>query len=110
MESPSEEVIQDDDLLDGWLIIQKRKRERDKLEKEVDKKLGKNKGAQEVYVMADNADHAEKINSLNNPMAKRIKNSRNNAIDKHGSVAEQDLPDAKRRMRMQAVNQQRQRR
>jgi hypothetical protein len=110
MESPSEKVVQDDDLLDGWLIIQKRKRERDKLEKEVDKKLGKNKGAQEVYVMADNAEHAQKINSLNNPMAKGIKNSRDKAIEEHGSVAEQDLPDAKRRIRMQAANQQRQRR
>ena len=106
MESPGEAVIQDDDLLDGWLIIQSRKREKEKLEKEVDKKIGKNRGAQEVYVMADNIEHAQRINELNNPMARGVKRSREKVIDQKGSVAEQDLPDAKNRMRMQA-NQQR---
>jgi len=107
VEAPPEKVIQDDDLLDGWLIIQNRKRERAKLEQEVDKKLGKNRGAQEVYLMAGNAEEADKINSLNSPMAKGIKKSRDAAVDRHGSVSEEKLPDARRRMKMQAANQNR---
>ena len=107
MEAPSDKVIQDDDLLDGWLILQNRKKEREKLEKDIDKKLGKNRGAQEVYVMADSAEHAEQINSLNSPMARNIKKSRDAAVDAKGAVAEEDLPDARRRIRMQAANQQR---
>tara|TARA_R110002110_G_scaffold35303_1_gene119354 strand:+ start:277 stop:1290 length:1014 start_codon:yes stop_codon:yes gene_type:complete len=110
MESPDEKVIQDDDLLDGWLIIQNRKSKKEKLEKEIDGKLGKNKGAQEVYVMADSRDHASEINSLNNPMAKRIKNQRERVMDKEGSVSEEQLPDAKQRMRTQAYEQNKARR
>ena len=109
MESPDEKIVQDDDLLDAWLIIQNRKREREKLEREVDKKLGKNRGAQEVYLMANTSEEADKIHSLNSPMAKGIKKSRDVAVDKKGSVSEQDLPDAKRRIKMQAANQQRKR-
>ena len=111
MEAPSEDVIQDDDLLDGWLIIQNRKRERDKLEKEIDKKIGKNKGAQEVYVMADSQEHAEKINSLNNRMVRGIVKGREKQMDAAGEkgVSEQDLSDAKQRIRNQAYEQRKKR-
>ena len=107
MEAPTDEVIQDDDLLDGWLILQNRKREREKLEKEVDKKIGKNKGAQEVYVMADSQEHADKIHSLNNPMARSIVKRREKQMDSAGKkgVHEQDLSDAKQRMKNQAYQQ-----
>ena len=111
MEAPSEDVIQDDDLLDGWLIIQNRKRERDKLEKEIDKKIGKNKGAQEVYVMADSQEHAEKINSLNTRMVRGIVKGREKQMDAAGEkgVSEQDLSDAKQRIRNQAYEQRKKR-
>ena len=110
MEAPTEEVTQDDDLLDGWLIIQNRKRDREKLEKEVDKKIGKNKGAQEVYVMADSQEYADKIHSLNNPMAKGIVKSRENQMDaSEGGVLEENLIDAKRRIKNQAYEQRKKR-
>ncbi len=111
MEAPTDEVIQDDDLLDGWLILQNRKRERDKLEKEIDKKIGKNKGAQEVYVMADSQEHADKIHSLNNPMARNIVKRRERQMDAAGEkgVHEQDLNDAKQRMKNQAYQQRKKR-
>ena len=111
MEAPTDEVIQDDDLLDGWLILQNRKREREKLEKEVDKKIGKNKGAQEVYVMADSQEHADKIHSLNNPMARNIVKRREKQMDAAGEkgVHEQDLSDAKQRMKNQAYEQRKKR-
>ena len=111
MEAPTDEVIQDDDLLDGWLILQNRKREREKLEKEVDKKIGKNKGAQEVYVMADSQEHADKIHSLNNPMARNIVKQRERQMDAAGEkgIFEQDLSDAKQRMKNQAYQQRKKR-
>ena len=103
MEAPTEEVTRDDDLLDGWLIIQNRKREKEKFEKEIDKKVGKNKGAQEVYVMADSQEYADKINSLNSPMAKGIVKGREKQMDaSEGGVLEENLSDAKQRIRNQA--------
>jgi hypothetical protein len=102
MEAPTDKVIQDDDLLDGWLILQNRKREKERVEKEMDKKIGKNKGAQEVYIMAETTEEAQKVDMLNNVMSKGIKKQRERMIDKHGEIQEQHLPDAKQRMRNQA--------
>ena len=105
-ECPSESVIKDDDLLDGWLIKQNRKREKDKFEKEMEAKLGKNKNADEVYLVADNAEYAQKIDSMNSPMAKGVKKSRERQIDKRpDGIAVENLPDSKRDMRMQANEQ-----
>ena len=36
MDCPTEDVINDDDLLDGWFIVQKRKRDEEKAKSEVD--------------------------------------------------------------------------
>ena len=108
MESPPDKVIQDDDLLDGWLILQNRKREKERVEKEMDKKIGKNKGAQEVYIMAETTEEAQKVEMLNNAMTKGIKKQRQKMVDKHGEIQEQHLPDAKQRMRNQAYAQSKQ--
>ena len=38
MDCPTDDVIKDDDLLDGWFVIQAKKREKDRLEKEFEEK------------------------------------------------------------------------
>ena len=52
---PSNEVINDDDMLDGWMIIQKRNREQAKLQKDAENKFGNKKisNADEVFIVKD---------------------------------------------------------
>ena len=71
MEAPSEEVINDDDMLDGWFIVQNRKREKDKKEKDVDSTLGANAGKDEVFVMARPEDK-ERLKSIKDMNVKKL--------------------------------------
>tara|TARA_R110000824_G_scaffold168645_4_gene345625 strand:+ start:3707 stop:4744 length:1038 start_codon:yes stop_codon:yes gene_type:complete len=72
-EGPSNEVIKDDDALDGWLA---------KSRKEADKERGKKRlsekhaGADEVFMMAQSKEEIEEISSLNDPHSNNIKNQR----------------------------------
>ena len=108
MECPNKEVIEDDDMLDGWFIIQHQKRERDRTEKEFENstKNEKIKNASEVFVVSTR-EKAEKINNMNDMNAKIIKQQRKVALDHYGSLEEQNLPDQKRNMQMMANNQMR---
>ena len=61
-EAPTDEIIEDDDALDGWLLIQKQNTDRDKTKSLADELAGtKNMEADEVIVFGD----AKKINTLN---------------------------------------------
>ena len=92
---PSDDVIQDEDLLDGWLIIQRRKREEQQAQKIGDDKLSKINNADEVYILTDNKDDASRINSKNNSVASSVRNNRIKEIQKKGKVFEQDFGDMK---------------
>lgn len=92
-DSPPDEVIEDDYAFDGYLIWRQRERDREKGLAEVDKILGKNKGANEVYLPARDFDHAKEINSLNNPEALKIKRDRFNLVDEKGVVKESQFAD-----------------
>lgn len=103
LECPSKEVIEDDDMLDGWFIVQNRKRdaERNQREFENDTQNEKIKNASEVYVLSNNEQHSNKINSLNNGVSNMIKAQRFSAIKKFGSLEEQNLPDQKLNLQTQ---------
>ena len=61
---PPDEVIEDDDMIDGWLILQARERKNAKL-KAVGESITSNVKGDEVYVMADSPQDAHRIYSLN---------------------------------------------
>jgi len=101
---PTDEVIADDDALDGWLILQRKEREQRSFEKSIENKItsDKIKNATEVYIMAGDEDNdtfeekvrkAEKIDNMNSAYAKMIKKQRYNIIDSKGEVNEGALPD-----------------
>lgn len=93
---PSDDIFDDLDMLDGWLILQRRKREEQQAKKIGDDKISdKISNADEVYIITDNKDDAAKINSKNNSIAKSTKESRIKEIKKKGVVAEQDFTDTK---------------
>lgn len=109
MDCPSEDVIKDDDLLDGWFLIQSQKREKDKLEREFENqnKNEKIKNSEEVYLVVppSDPDALDKVNMLNDQYAKAIKKQRFEVIDKKGGSARQhDFLDEKQKMQMQVTN------
>lgn len=106
MECPNKEVIDDDDMLDGWFIIQHQKREKDRIEKEFESntKNEKIKNASEVFVVSTK-EKVEKINTMNDMNAQIIKQQRKIALDHYGALDEQNLPDQRRNIQMMANNQ-----
>ena len=74
MDCPSEEVFEDDDMFDGWLIDQRRKREKDQKQKQIDTMESVPDGAQEVFLFAPTREDANKVYDLNDEEG-RIKNS-----------------------------------
>jgi hypothetical protein len=109
MECPTEDVIKDDDLLDGWFLIQSQKREKERLEKDFEShnKNEKIKNSEEVYIVAtpDDPDSIARIDSMNDNHAKAIKKQRLDVINQKGGFARQhDFVDEKRKMQMQITN------
>lgn len=105
-ECPSEDVIDDDDCLDGFLIADKRKRDKEKGLMGAHEKITNAKiaGASEVFLVAETEEDAVKIHNLNDEGVKRTINTRNKLIDKEGIIGDQDLPDIKLKRQI-AINQ-----
>jgi hypothetical protein len=70
-ECPPDEVIEDDDMLDGWLILQNRKR---KQANKVETTVELNKpGHQDVFIMVENPDDVGRVNAMNDAKGKLLK-------------------------------------
>ena len=105
-ECPQDFVIEDDDMLDGWMLEQKQKMENLKKENGSDNVLSKHKNAKEIFILSDKEDASE-IFSLNSMDSERTRKQRNRAIaaSKEG-LEECKLPDVQRELLVKA-NQQR---
>lgn len=101
---PSREVIDDDDIFDGWLLIQKDKREQQAL-KDKTNGLIKNKkiaNADEVYIFESVADK-QIVNAMNDQYSKMIIKNRLNQVRKSGGeLNEVDLADVQQKYIIQA--------
>lgn len=93
MECPSDFVINDDDLFDGWLLHQREKAAGDKAESPV---LKSNPDAQELYIMVKNQEEANQVLDLNSADTKNIIKEREMVIKKVGEIHDMALPDNKR--------------
>ena len=107
---PPSWVIDDDDMLDGYLIEKHAARKKEEDSNDIDRILGKKiSNCSEVYIVCDDNDENAlfgskdymKVNDMNNALARSIRASRNKAIEEHGSVLEHELPDMKRQLKMQ---------
>lgn len=103
-ESPNPKVIEDDDCLDGWFIVQKRKNEKDKKTKESDDLIRnpKIRNAKEVFLMAENSDEAKSIQDMNDMFVKNTLKQREQMIAEKGHVKETDFNDVKTELFIQA--------
>lgn len=101
MECPSDEVFEDDDMFDGWMIDQRRTREKEQKQKELDSTKNIPDSAQEVFIFAPTREDAAKVYDLNDTAGRMKIKQRNDMIEKLGSVEAKDLPDTKMELRNQ---------
>lgn len=101
---PTDSVLNDDDQLDGWFVKQKRKREKDRTESDVDNSIQNDKirNSNEIFIMAKNKKHAKKINDVNDQHNKMVKQERMQLIKQRGSVKQAELPDE--RLKIQQIS------
>lgn len=103
---PTEDVIEDDDCLDGWLILKKREQDKERGRNEILEKVGNNINADEIYVVTG-AENASKVYGLNDPQAQMITRSRLEMVKNKEEVNFTDFGDVKQEFMMQVVNAQR---
>ena len=100
MECPSDDVINDDDMLDGWFIIQRKKQESDRAESELESRVGNEKisNSQEVFVMAQTQDDANNINKVNTFQSQMVKKERMEVLQSKGEARDLDFRDQQMQM------------
>jgi hypothetical protein len=102
-EAPSEDIIKDDDILDGWLIKQRRKRDSQSIENLADNIIDNEqiKNAGEIFVPVNTLEDNRKIEELNSPTSRMTKRARLNYIVEKGVVREVDMPDTQMELKNQ---------
>lgn len=106
-ECPPEYVLEDDDMLDGWLILEHRKQTKAGDEQDVESTIRNPniKSSQEVFkFVGRNKEFAEKVTAMNTEGAKKTIEKRFGAIEAKGKVSVQNLPDMKQRILMEKNN------
>lgn len=102
-ESPPQSVIEDDDMLDGWMIIQRRRREKETERSRADSAITNEKirNSEEVFVVVNSAADAKRVHEMNDTSAKMTKAKRMAMIKKHGVVDEVAMPDSQLKIQQQ---------
>lgn len=103
-ESPDEDVINDDDCLDGWFIVQRREHDKNKNKRQMEKLLGNSKiaNSDEIFIMSKDGHTAKKVHDMNDNIGKSIINTRNRQIKEAGSLNFTDLMDVRQDIVTQA--------
>lgn len=96
-EPPPDPVFEDDDMFDGWILLQNENAKKERNKKTEDKALGsKMSKAQEVFLMANSREDISDIYDMNNSASKAVITERNKAIQKYKEIDASKLPDVKR--------------
>lgn len=108
-ESPKDDIVADDDALDGWMLLQRQENEKQKKEKGVDNMLsGKIKDSSEVFLMAGNREQAQDIFALNSEQGlQTIQQKMSMVTSSDGPIRDAQLPDVKARIINQLKEQKR---
>lgn len=101
-ECPPDDVFDDDDAFEGWMILERRKNEKSKIENRLEKSLpAKLKNAGEVFLVAGSQKEAEQIYGLNDAQGLGIIKERNRILQTQHEINETNLPDIRRDITMQ---------
>ncbi len=106
-EAPAEEVIADDDLLDGWLITTKRKRDKEREESFMNTNVemnSKHGSAGEIIIPASSKEDVDRIQNMNDIRAKMIRKQRQELLDKKEKVSDLELPAIQTEVQEQTLN------
>jgi hypothetical protein len=104
-ECPPDNVIEDDDLFDGWMIHQRRESEKNKNKNRTEKMLEGKKldKAGEVFIMANSQEEAQNIYNLNDNTSRHIIRERNTVIQSNPDMIDNTkLPDVQRTLVQQS--------
>jgi len=102
-EAPAEDVIEDDDMLDGWFILQKQKRDKSRLHAEMEANSNsKINQSGEVCIIARSKEDRERIESMNSTHSKVIKQQRINSAKQKGTIETGQFSDE--RIDMQSLS------
>ena len=99
---PSEDVIQDDDLFDGWLIFERRKRETEKNKNSAE---AYDMDADEIFIPIETDEDLRRVDGMNDETSKMVVNQRHKQIQEAGSLKHADLADVRRDLQVQANEQ-----
>jgi predicted Fe-Mo cluster-binding NifX family protein len=101
-DKPEQFVIDNDDMLDGWLVLQRDKENKENKSEPVTRnsKIAK---AQEVYIVANNIDEVKNIENMNSPSSRNVRKQRFQKVMKEGTVNHMDMPDVKNEYIQQAT-------
>lgn len=105
-ECPSDDIIEEDDALDGWLILQRRDRSKRQTEKDGENLIENEKirNSGEVFVFAETEEDAARVDDLNDDYAKAVKRQRARVIKEKGALTNLELPDVQQQVRMDFNN------
>jgi hypothetical protein len=110
-ECPNEEIINDDDALDGWMLLQQEENKKQKQEKGVSHMMSNKaaKKSQEVFLMANgNKEQTKNILELNSEEGlNKIKTRIDSVKDSNSPIKDSALSDVKTQLRnkIQELNQ-----
>lgn len=96
MDAPTQDIIENDILLDGWFLKQTKERERQNDVKDVESTITnpKIKNSQEVYkVVGNNKELAKKVDGLNTFHSSIIKKQREETLKQRGNTEDSQFTD-----------------
>ncbi len=94
-ESPPEEMIDDDDAIDGWIIVKNKEAKKAKEKADIEKRTGAKQDG-EQFIVASDKDEAKKIYDMNDPTSRMIIQQRLAVIDKLGVAEDKNFIDVQR--------------
>lgn len=106
LERPDEEVIEDDIALDGWCIVESRKRKEEEKKKKGEGMVSETmQDAGEVFIPVKNAKEQEQVLALNDQYGKSVIRSKAMQFKQSGGSREEDLKHVKKELQMQGLKQ-----
>jgi hypothetical protein len=101
METPSDDIIDDNYAIDGWFTVQRRKRDDDRKESEGNKLPE----SAEVFVPVSNQKEAQRVHDMNTQQGKQVIKSRMKDLEEQGSLEEGQFSHVKQDLAMKANKQ-----
>ena len=99
---PADSVFEDDDMFDGWLIDQRRTRDKERKQDRAEKSGNWKDSAQEVFITAPTREDADSVYELNDLTGRMTIRERQSALERGGILEDKQFPDIQRDLMVQA--------